>query len=480
MSADCGDDEMKRGASRQGRGLVFQSQGTAGGLILDSDHLIARIENLSVVELRLRREGSSILSDSFPLPLFWRQYADHQDPERNAGSSGRLTVLERRVNSITLAACGTNASASISSRFVMRIELEPSGDGYRCHLTAELNVVSEKGWLVSPNPVQGEVEFCNFWPAGSYDPAKPQLKRFSCCVVDCKQTVLQIPHHHLETRDKAMIPLRQGDRFLWLLEDENPSIRLLSKTKVDAGVCAYMWDAHLGYKVCDQGQPVVLPLGSHFQAEIEVSTIDRETGRVLLERSVEQPIDAPDPVFHAGRLEFDRLYRSYEAVERIGLWPWQQQRPTAASAEAVRFGVALSAESADRLVLVISHLQMNESAWIAPSLGPAFGGAPLQSGRRHCFSARVRLESVDQSAFLALRMHCCNEGSVFNLADYNVYQSSPVSGTHRDWQLISVCTPPLPSAADRLHLMLVFRGSGTALFSMPQLQINLDAHPISA
>ncbi|MBN1541243.1 hypothetical protein JW992_03785 [candidate division KSB1 bacterium] len=464
---------MKPRQSNSASPFVFVAQGATGGEIRYGECRIARIENLALTQFQFHPHRSSVLHETFPLPLFWRQYADHQDPERNAGSNGVLRLVALDSESLTLSASGTNAGSNLQSRMLLRVQRDPQSNGYRWRLTCELSVTTQPGWLVTPNPNQGEVEFCNFWPARVFDPENPQLKRFSCCAVDRGDRIDRIPHHHLETADKAMIPMRRGDRFLWLLEDENPVIQLLSHEPVYAGICAYMWDVHFGFKVCSDNQPVVLPVGTRFRAAVEIYGIDREEGESLLWRSQEETIKTVDSVFHAGIMEFDRPYSAYAAAERDSLWPWHRSADSQ-SDDAVLFGIEPSELDADRLELTLTHTEAAESVWIAPSLGPAFGGSFFRADKKQRFTARIKLESPDQTAWVALRLHCPGEGSVFDLSTYRLYRSKTIDGSRSGWQSVSVCTPEQCSAPDRMHIMLVFHGTGKARFAGLHFDSNVE------
>jgi hypothetical protein len=97
-------------------------------------------------------------------------------------------------------------------------------------------------------------------------------------------------------------------------------------------------------------------------------------------------------------------------------------------------------------------------------LGPAYGEAPFRSGSRFRLSAFVKTRALRGSARIGLRLHRAGIGDVFDVADYETYYSeTAVSGTS-EWTAITVMTPVIDPAPDRMHLLLEMEGTGTCWF----------------
>jgi hypothetical protein len=246
--------------------LSVRQTGPANLTVLDGADQIAEIRDLKLTSARFRPNGRALIGETVPLFLFWMQYANHEDPERNAGTEGQVEIVAQKPDEVVLKCSGKTASRACASSVVLTLRRIQDPVRYVYSVEATLAVVSEQGWLVTPNPTQGEVEFVNLWPESTFSPNPNDPKRYHACYLVTPSTVERIPHHHLETPDKHNILINRGDRFLWLLEDENPCLTILAENKVTAGVCAYMWDAHFAYKICSEGKEVLLPAGSHFEA----------------------------------------------------------------------------------------------------------------------------------------------------------------------------------------------------------------------
>jgi hypothetical protein len=97
-------------------------------------------------------------------------------------------------------------------------------------------------------------------------------------------------------------------------------------------------------------------------------------------------------------------------------------------------------------------------------LGPAYGEAPFRSGSRFRLSAFAKTRALRGSARIGLRLHRAGIGDVFDVADYETYYSeTAVSGTS-EWTAITVMTPVIDPAPDRMHLLLEMEGTGTCWF----------------
>ena len=73
--------------------LSAKQTGPADLSVLDGADQIAEIRGLKLISARFRPGGRSLLGENGPLFLFWMQYANHQDPERNTGAGGQVEIV---------------------------------------------------------------------------------------------------------------------------------------------------------------------------------------------------------------------------------------------------------------------------------------------------------------------------------------------------------------------------------------------------
>jgi len=323
---------------------------------------------------------------------------------------------------------------------------------------------------VTPQPDHGELAFCTLWPAGVFSPTGQEPKRFQSCLVQRGGRVEAIAHHHLESPDKQRLRLGPGDRFAWVLEDGNPMITLGSGTRAEAGICAYMWDTHFGLRACRGGKPVVLRPGTVRTADYTLGVLGRATAARLLRRAVlRSPGAVADmPVYAGGRQDFRATFRS-AGIDRNTAWPWQQS-VMRGNPRAVEFARAARVGCGDRYSLRIRHRASAHSAWQATTLGPAFGEPAFRRGGRLRLTARVRTRGLCGRVRIALRVHHPGRGSVFDVADYEVFPSAWLLARDRDWCKLRIETPRLSPAPDRVHLLLELDGTGRAWFDDVELE----------
>ena len=72
----------------------FEQIDDSSANIFANDQKVAEIKDLQLCNVRFKSEGPILLGNSVPMPLFWWQYANHEDPERNTGSNGKLIFNE--------------------------------------------------------------------------------------------------------------------------------------------------------------------------------------------------------------------------------------------------------------------------------------------------------------------------------------------------------------------------------------------------
>jgi hypothetical protein len=440
--------------------LNAKQNGPADLTVLDGADQIAEIRELKLTSARFRPGGRALVGETLPLFLFWMQYANHQDPERNTGTGGKVEIISQNPDRVVLKCSGTTASGACSSSVVLTISRAQDPIRYVYAVQATLNVHSEQGWLVTPNPTQGEVEFANLWPDGTFSPNPNDPKRYQACCIVTSKVVEKIPHHHLESSDKHDVVMNQGDRFLWLQEDENPCLTILTEPTITAGLCAYMWDAHFAYKICTEGKEVLLPAGSHFEAGYELTSLDQNEAKQIVDRAVDRP--APDlatiPLYVSSVNHFRGTLQNAGADLRY-IWPWEAEGDSV-STPVFDLGFGFD----DSSCLRIDSRGDGKSCWKVTTLGPAYGGKAFVDGSQYRLSAIVKTSKLEGKAMIAMRLHREKQGSVFDIRSYETFTSGQTLQGDTDWKLLRVVTPPISPAPDRLHLLLIQEGSGTTWF----------------
>lgn len=445
--------------------LSCEQPDIAGLLVRDGAAPVAEIRSLRMILARFRPGGKPLLSPTVPLPLFWMQYAHHEDPNRNAGSNAELNILRQRPDEIVVQCSGTTASGACRSIVNLYITRIGNPIRYRYTIAARLDIVAESGWPVTPNPDHGEVEFANLWPDGTFVTTPEARKCFRACYLVGRSGTFRIPHHHLESADKHLIPLGRGDRLLWALEDENPCFTLESHDGVSAGICAYMWDAHFGYKVADAGQSLTLPRGATFEAVYSLSAVDRSEAEKIIAGAQERP--APE----RGPLYVDGVNRFSETLDSIvtppeDAWPWEKE----GQIDAVLF-VDRGGGYDDAASLCIHMTKEGRATWKFTALGPAYGRPAFADGVRFRFSAYVMADGLAGKAVVGLRLHREGKGSVFDLDNYELFTSADhVAGT-TGWTRLDVTTSAISPAPDRVHLLLLHEGVGKSWFDNALLEV---------
>lgn len=452
------------------RKLQFTFQRTArdGGRIRLGGAVVAEIRRLALVNFRPARGAAPLVGADVGVPLYWRQYANHQDPERSADSRRQLSAVTAGPGWLRLEARGATQSGSMQSEFTLTLRTDRIGR-ICCEVTARLQIPPGPGWLVTPHPDHGEVTFCTLWPAGVFAPDGRKPKRYQVCLVQRGARVWRIEHHHLESPDKHHLRLRAGDRFAWALEDVNPVLTLGAGTRVEAGVCAYMWDTHFGLKICRQGRPVTLRPGTVLSAAYTLEAQTRKELRPLVRRAQLRTAGAAadTPAYTGSRHTFRETFRSQE-IDRNKAWPWQRE-VVRGPANRVAFARDTRVGRADSFSLRIRHVAPVCSRWLATTLGPAFGEKAFRKNSRLRLRAWVRTRGLRGSVRIALRVHRAGRGSVFDVAGYEIFASPPVRAAGQDWCELTVTTPVLSPAPDRVHLLLELDGTGSAWFDDVEL-----------
>lgn len=446
----------------ESRRFSFGRTARDGGRICLGRTVVAEVRRLELINFRPLAGAGLLVGADVGVPLFWRQYGNHQDPERSANSHRRVELVAIGADSITLLATGFTRSRSLRSDYV--VTLRAGRVGITVAVQARLEVRPGPGWLVTPHPDHGEVTFCTLWPAGVFAPDGQAPKRFQSCVLQRGDRLERIAHHHLGSPDKHRIRLGPGDRFAWVLEDWNPVITLGPGLRAEAGVCAYMWDTHFGLKICRAGRNVRLKPGTVLHAAYALTAEPRSRWQAGARRARLRSAGAAvnTPVWTGGRHTFAETFRS-PGIDGNTAWPWETA-VTSGPAAAVKFARDTRVGCTDRFSLRIRSARTAQAAWQATTLGPAFGERAFRRGGRLRLTARVRTQDLRGEVTVALRVHRTGRGSVFDVGTYEVFASAAVGRTATEWTELTVTTPPLAPAPDRVHVLLRLVGRGTVWF----------------
>jgi hypothetical protein len=445
--------------------LRAEITGPASLKVFDGVELIAEIRELGLCNVRCRRDGKRLIGDDVPLPLYWQQYADHEDPERNMGSKGRVRVLAETENRLTIECYGENGSQAVES--VCTVMFRGIQDSGSCEIdiTSSMKVRDGHTWLVTPNPTQGEVEFCTLWPEGIFSPSAGTSIQYDGCYLVRNEGVTRIPHHHAESSDKHNIRLRGGDRMMWLLEDENLCVTILSEEPVSGGICAYMWDAHLAYKICQDGKPHLLPGGTEFGAAFRLSSFDAGTVREYAARAVTAiaPELAEIPLVTDGVQTFADTFGSVQRPAADD-WPWETEVVSGNLPE-TKFLIDRKKGVEHGASLRIDGLSPVHAHWKATTLGPAYRKAAFHDGTRFQLVALVATNMKEGSARIGIRIHRGGAPGLFDPGAYEMYMSTQTLSGVSDFTRVEILTPEVKPAPDRVHLLLELNGSGTVWFT---------------
>jgi hypothetical protein len=454
--------------------FTAERTGKASLLLRDGDEIVCAIRDLHLADARFRPGGRLLIGSTVPLPLYWEQYADHENPERNAGNHASLEIVRTTPDEIEIACSGATFSRAMSSLFRLIVARRGAPVRYDYTISAALRIADRATWRVTPNPSQGELEFCNLWPEGIFSPVAGVPLRYQGTYIQRGGKTYRIPHHHLETPEKENIPLLPGDRVAWLLEQENLLLTLLSGGAVTAAVCAYMWDLHLAYRVCHQGTAVDLPSSTGRAAEYRLSLLLPEEAAPLVEGRVEESDPTGEiPLLTRGLSLYGELGPP-GSIPPADLWPWEREI-SAGDPSSVRFSVERSgAPPRGGPALCIDASPGVSAAWRGSALGPAYRQSPFPDGASYRLTARVR--SGGSTPRLSIRLHRQGRPGLFDPRQYEVFRSDPdavAAGSlpppgrsgAEEWTELTVETPPISPAPDRIHLLLENTGAGSCRFA---------------
>jgi hypothetical protein len=443
------------------------------GIVVDLEYDIdvCHIKNIYLMNARFKPGGDIIIGHEVPMPLFWWQYARHEDPERNAGIliSQKVSYETEKIIFNILSA---NLSRSIFSNYILDISYSEELKSYVYSFKAKLLVNEGCKWLVTPNNVHGEVEFCNFYPVGVFTKDPKGIKKYySSLYENADGKIINIPHFHLDLNIYSNLFFKSGGRFIYILEDENPVIQILgtpSERNCLAGICSYMWDVHFGYKVCLKNADVLLNDNDTFESSFRLYSISRDLARDLL--SIAEKPDLSEiediPVYQKGLNTFS--YRLSGDENTYNLWQWQKEVNIPPDTP-VKLSLDKSLGYSDNNSLYINLKGEGTARWVYTSLGPEFGGDEFALNKKYVLKAIALPKNLGANSFIRLgfRIHYKDEGEVFNLLSYKYYYCEKIvqmSDMAFDWQEIICKTPVISSLPDRVHLLLELEGKGECWF----------------
>jgi hypothetical protein len=254
----------------------------------------------------------------------------------------------------------------------------------------------------------------------------------------------------------------------WLLEETNPVVTILSGDLVRGGICAYMWDAHLGYTVCHDGLDRWLTANTEFRASFRISSLSYQEAAPIAAAAREAPAFEAEqtPVIGRPVATFAETLAT-AAGQPVDLWPWETEVP-AGDAAAVRFVRDATEGRDDRASIRIDAARPCRAIWKATAIGPAFRQPPLPTGAYRLVAwIKTRLESG--RAGIALRVHRTGDPGLFDPSGYDRYGSLSTVAGRSDWTRVEVVTPAISPAPDRIHILLEMEGSGNCWFDVVEL-----------
>jgi len=212
-----------------------------------------------------------------------------------------------------------------------------------------------------------------------------------------------------------------------------------------------MWDTHFGYRICDQSNDVTLVGRQEFQAKFKLYSVDKKAALAMIEDAQKPPVSEilDIPIYHDGLNTFSKSLLDFpERFDKIWQWVFETDGKAIGSLDRQQ-------GCSDHCSLRIENYQSTKSAWLATSIGPAYGEAPIPDVARLKLSAMVKTEDVDGRANIAIRFFTQGMGNIFDISDYQVIESERYLFETQDWTKIEIITSPLSPAPERVHLLLI-------------------------
>jgi len=429
-------------------------------LIYDHENLIAEVKDLYLINAKFKPDNDFVICEEYPLPLFWRQYANHEDPERSAGIIISMNA-ELVDESVVIDVKSRNGSGSIESSYLVKIYYNSVIESYVYLFSAHLEIISD--WEVTFNPTHGEVEYLNFYPKNTFVKNDQVQKKYDLFLYESKTNVLALPHVHFDTKAYSNIKLNADGRFLYYGEPETPTIKLLNETaeKTDAGICSYMWDSHFGYRVCDEVRKNVKLNNTSFDASFLFYSMSQGDAKFL--RKISSSADYRDikdmPFLEEGLNKFDKTPLKLPNPQQY--WQFQKEIIGDRSCDAQLF-IDRSNGYSDNNSLAIKTNYPLQARWIYTSFGPEFGGAELPRDKMIKVFCQGKILS-GLSCFMSLSLRFRKTVNNKDENEFIVF-SSEKTGTQDQWVSLEILTPKIDFDYDRLHLILELTGKGECRF----------------
>ena len=444
--------------------------------ILDNDEIIAEIKNVALINAKFRPQGEIIIGSEYPLPLYWQQYSNHEDPERNAGLLVSMTI-DCKPESITINLQSQNGSGSITSHYGLKLSYDSLLEGYIYSIDAKLIINSE--WIITYNPTHGEVEYLNIYPANTFVKQRELKKKYDCFMYESANNLnISIPHYHFDLDAYRNIKLIDNGKFYYLMENENPVVQLTGATAgiTDIGVCSYMWDTHFGIRICSKEENNIKLKKNIYNASFRLYSILRDSAVHLLNNSTQAEISdiANIPILHEGVNTFDKSLLEFNDKRKY--WPFQTETvpksETRGRDPISDYFVDRTTGFSDTNSLAIKTTDDCISRWIYTSLGPEFGGEELPKGKQIKVSCMGKIPgSIDgESIRISIRIR---KNMPDNTNKFILFSSTDVKGKS-DWVQLTCMTPKLDFEFDRIHFLLEHSGIGECRFDDFEYEIIND------
>jgi hypothetical protein len=443
-------------------------------VIFDNRNLITEIRNISLLNTKFIPNGQIIIGEDYPLPLYWQQYSNHEDPERNAGILLSMNI-DCKPEKITINIKSRNGSGSITSQYDLSIIYDSILESYVYSVDACLIINSE--WLVTYNPTHGEVEFLNFYPDKTFVKQKELKNKYDYFIYESVDNKLvSLPHVHFDLEVYRNINLRDDGIFYYLLEDENPVVQLIGATAgvTDIGVCSYMWDTHFGIRICSNEEKNTKLNKNVYNASYKLFSIPRENAVKLLVNS--NPADILEiknfPILHEGVNTFDKSALDYKDKQRY--WSFQTETiipDGSTKGEAVAsYFIDRNMGFSDNNSLAIKTNDYCVARWIYTSFGPEFRGDDLPIGKRIRITCMGKIPEPKNQECMRIGIRIRKTLPEENESKFIIYFSQDVMQIN-DWEKLICITPKLDFDFDRIHLLLEFSGIGECRFDDLEYEI---------
>jgi hypothetical protein len=426
---------------------------------------IFSIKKIKLTNAKLKPDGEIIIGEEVPLPLFWQQYANHENPGRHAGIIKNI-IIEEDADKITFKILSANYPETIQSKYELEVSYSNNLNSYVYSVKAELEILNGKEWEITHNPANGEVEFCNFYPEGVFSKNPNKKKKYKYIVYENNNgEFIRLPLIHPEIEDYKNLPISPGGSLYYISENENPVINIIAGSEnIRPGICSYMWDSHFGIRVCNNND-IILKENTQFHAHYRIYSIPREEGLKIMDKSISKDMtDALSiPVYEPGVNTFSKNIFDFENTDDI--WPWQTETNISSKSE-IDFRTDKENGYSDNSSLYIELKADGFARWIFTALGPDYGKQEFTLNKNYRLKTYIKFQKYSEESFarIGFRIHFKDEGNIFDLNTYKIYFSDSINKQTEEWLEYEYQIPIFDKMPDRIHLLLEINGKGNCRF----------------